>query len=194
MTPQRELHKQIYYCAFPGNVSKEIIIWHPLSVLKQMKTHCNLHSYWKDLQDNCTSLDTGNPLERIQYPVMFEKLASSGPQIPAHLRLPGWFLPFNSNPSQAKCIHCRTTMWQPGMNFSPPFIPQSLPSDKSSCPDFKEIPKRHSCCYISRTPASTNQENGFQVQTASLPLPHHFKIWWLCRALSWRGTIGGTGG
>lgn len=41
--------KQIYYCAFPGNVSKEIIICHPLNALKQMKTHCNLHSYWKDL-------------------------------------------------------------------------------------------------------------------------------------------------
>lgn len=57
--------------------------------------------------------------------------------------------------------------------FSPPFIPptpNTLPSGKSSCPDFKEIPERHSCCYISRTPASTNQENGFQVQTAS-PFP-----------------------
>lgn len=53
VTPQRKLHKHIYYCAFPGNVSKEIIIWHPLNALKQMKTHCNLHSYWKDLQ-HCT--------------------------------------------------------------------------------------------------------------------------------------------
>ena len=53
MTSQRKLHKHIYYCALPGNVSKEIITWHPLNALKQMKTHCNLHSYWKDLQQ-CT--------------------------------------------------------------------------------------------------------------------------------------------
>lgn len=111
-------------------------------------------------------LHAGNPLQWIQNAVMFEKLASSGQQIPAYLRLPGWFLPFDSNPSQAKLLHGRTTMWQPGMNFSPPFFPQSLPSDKSSCPDFKEIPERHSRRSISRTPASTNQENGFQVQTA----------------------------
>lgn len=34
------------------------------------------------------SLDVGNPLQQIQYTVMFEKLASSGQQIPAYLRLP----------------------------------------------------------------------------------------------------------
>lgn len=91
-------------------------------------------------------------------------------------------------------LHCRTTMWQPGMNFSPPLIPQFLLSDKSSCLNFKEIPERHSCCYISRTPASTNQENGFQVQIASTHLPPWFKICWLLQALIWRWTIGGTGG
>lgn len=147
-TQQKELHKQIYYCAFPGNVSKEILMCHPLNVLKQKKTHGNLCSYWKDLQHRTVwdvRLDAGNPLSWIQYPVMFEKLASSGQQIPAYLRLPCWF-PFNSNPSQAKLLHCRTTMWKPGMNFSPPFIPQALPPDKSSCPDFKEIPERHTCC------------------------------------------------
>lgn len=35
---------------YPGNVSKEMIICHPLNVLKQKKTHGNLHSYWKDLR------------------------------------------------------------------------------------------------------------------------------------------------
>lgn len=87
MTQQREFHKQIYYCAFSGNVSKEVIICHSLNVLKQMKTQCNLCSYWKDLQHRSVSLDVGNPLQWIQQPVMFEKLASSGQQIPAYLRL-----------------------------------------------------------------------------------------------------------
>jgi hypothetical protein len=59
-------------------------------------------------------------------------------------------------------------MWQGGRSFSPLFVPPSFPSDKSSCPDFKEIPERHFCCYISRPAASTNQENGFQVQTTTL--------------------------
>lgn len=50
ITQQRKLHEQIYYCAYPGNVSKQMIICHPLNVLKQKKTHGNLHSYWKDLR------------------------------------------------------------------------------------------------------------------------------------------------
>lgn len=124
VTPQRELHKQIYYCAFPGNISKEIIICHPLNVLKQTKTCCNLHSHWKGLQHRTAlSLDAGNPLRWIQYPVVSVKLASWGQRIPAYLRLPGWFLPFNSNPSQARLLHCRTTMWQQGMNFPHPSSP-----------------------------------------------------------------------
>lgn len=41
--------KQNYYCAFPGNVNKGPLHCHLLSMLK-VKTHCDLHSYWKDLQ------------------------------------------------------------------------------------------------------------------------------------------------
>lgn len=41
--------KQNYYCGFPGNVNKGPLHCHLLSMLK-VKTHCDLHSYWKDLQ------------------------------------------------------------------------------------------------------------------------------------------------
>lgn len=41
--------KQNYYCVFPGNVNKGPLYCHLLSMLK-VKTHCDLHSYWKDLQ------------------------------------------------------------------------------------------------------------------------------------------------
>lgn len=140
-------------------------------VLKQMKTHCNLCSYWKDLQHRtrkpwCWQPPTVDTIASYVWKIGKFRAANSCILEAALL------ISFQLKPNSGQFLHCRTTMWQPGMNFSPPLIPQFLPSDKSSCLDFKEIPERHTCCYISRTPASTNQENGFQVQTASTHLPH----------------------
>lgn len=100
MTQQREFHKQIYYCAFSGNVSKEVIICHSLNVHKQMKTHCNLCSYWKDLQHKkrepwCWQPPTVNTIASYVWKIGKFRAADS-----CILEAACWF-PFNSNPSQA---------------------------------------------------------------------------------------------
>lgn len=139
------------------------------------------------------SLDVGNPLVRIQYPVMFEKLASSGQQIPAYFEA-ALLISFQLKPKSGQAPPLQNNNVATRNELFPTLYPHSLPSDKSSSPDFKEIPESHACCYTSRTPASTNQENGFQVQTALTLFPPHFKIWGLLQASIWRWTVGRTGG
>lgn len=161
---------QVYSCTFPGIINKGTLHCHLLSLLK-VKTHWDLHSYWEGLQywtmwAPCWQPPTADtmPSYCLQSGQVHHKFLHSWSCLVGFFSTPSRDRPASS--SAAQNVARRNEF------PAPPFYSPS--SHKSSSPDFKETPERHSCCSISRTTASTNQENGFQVQT-TLPSPFTLK-------------------
>lgn len=144
-TQQKELHKQIYYCAFPGNVSKEILMCHPLNVLKQMKTHGNLCSYWKDLQHR-TMWDMRRETSHWQPPIV--------DTIPSYVWKIGKFRAANScileaallisfqlKPKSGQTPPLQNNNVETRNEFFPTLYPPSPPSRQIILPRFQRNPR-----------------------------------------------------
>ena len=201
MTSQRKLHKHIYYCALPGNVSKEIITWHPLNALKQMKTHCNLHSYWKDLQQ-CTlwsfMLATPYGGYKMQlclknWQVQDSKFLHTWDCLADFFLLTQTQVRPSSSMAEQQCGNQEWIFPHPS-SPKPTLHPPIPPFRQIVLPRFQRNPREAFLPLYLQDSSQHKSRKWFPGADGSPYLPPHFKIWWLLWALSWRWTVGGTGG